>query len=110
MVLMKLRRPYSTASIWASGKITCTGTQSEADARKGARRCARAIQKLGFNVQFKNFQIVNVLGTCNLPFGILIHPFAAAHREQVRYALASRTSARIGTNELLALKSSSSVV
>lgn len=25
MVSMKLRRPYTTASIWSSGKITCTG-------------------------------------------------------------------------------------
>lgn len=29
MVTMKLRRPYTTASIWSSGKITCTGATSE---------------------------------------------------------------------------------
>lgn len=31
MVTMKLRRPYTTASIWSSGKITCTGATSEDD-------------------------------------------------------------------------------
>jgi TATA-box binding protein (TBP) (component of TFIID and TFIIIB) len=29
MVTMKLRQPYTTASIWSSGKITCTGANSE---------------------------------------------------------------------------------
>ena len=29
MVTMKLRRPYTTASIWSSGRITCTGSTSE---------------------------------------------------------------------------------
>jgi transcription initiation factor TFIID TATA-box-binding protein len=29
MVTMKLRNPMSTASIWSSGKVTCTGATSE---------------------------------------------------------------------------------
>lgn len=29
MVTMKLRKPQTTASIWSSGKITCTGATSE---------------------------------------------------------------------------------
>ena len=29
MVTMKMRRPYTTASIWSSGKVTCTGANSE---------------------------------------------------------------------------------
>lgn len=29
MVTMKLRRPYTTASVWSSGRITCTGATSE---------------------------------------------------------------------------------
>ncbi len=29
MVTMKLRKPYTTASIWSSGRITCTGATSE---------------------------------------------------------------------------------
>ena len=29
MVTMKLRHPYTTASIWSSGKVTCTGANSE---------------------------------------------------------------------------------
>lgn len=33
MVTMKLRRPYTTASIWSSGRITCTGATSESQVR-----------------------------------------------------------------------------
>merc|ERR1712013_849568 len=36
MVTMKLRHPYTTASIWSSGKITCTGANSEDQARVSA--------------------------------------------------------------------------
>lgn len=81
MVTMKLRRPYTTASMWSSGKITCTGANSEEQAKVAARRYSRVLQKLGFNIKFKNFRVVNVLGTCTLPFGIKIANFSQAHRE-----------------------------
>ena len=47
MVTMKLRRPYTTASMWSSGKITCTGANSEEQAKVAARKYARVLQKLG---------------------------------------------------------------
>eukprot|EP00096_Caligus_rogercresseyi_P009045 TRINITY_DN3000_c0_g1_i4.p1 TRINITY_DN3000_c0_g1~~TRINITY_DN3000_c0_g1_i4.p1 ORF type:complete len:301 (-),score=35.52 TRINITY_DN3000_c0_g1_i4:1415-2317(-) len=81
MVTMKLRRPYTTASMWSSGKITCTGANSEEQARIAARRYARLLEKLGFRIRFKNFRVVNVLGTCTLPFGIKIANFSQAHRQ-----------------------------
>lgn len=81
MVTMKLRRPYTTASIWSSGKITCTGATSEDAAKQAARRFARCLQKLGFNVRFNNYRVVNVLGTCSMPFSIKISSFSERHRE-----------------------------
>lgn len=33
MVTMKLRKPYTTATMWSSGKITCTGATSEDQVR-----------------------------------------------------------------------------
>merc|ERR1711953_984865 len=81
MVTMKLRRPYTTASIWNSGKITCTGANSEDQARIAARRFARILQKLGFNTRFSNYRVVNVLGTVTLPFAIRITQFSQAHHE-----------------------------
>lgn len=82
MVTMKLRKPYTTASIWSSGKITCTGATSEDNAKIAARRFARSLQKLGFEVRFNNFRVVNVLGTCSMPFGIKINSFSAKYPKQ----------------------------
>merc|ERR1719457_260889 len=84
MVTMKLRHPYTTASIWSSGKVTCTGANTEDDAKIAARKFSRILQKLDpkyESIRIKNWRIVNVLGTCNLPFGIKIVPFSQAFKE-----------------------------
>merc|ERR1719286_4375 len=84
MVTMKLRHPYTTASIWSSGKITCTGANSEEQARVSARKFSRILQKLDDkykDIRIKNWRIVNVLGTCTLPFAIKIVPFSQAFKE-----------------------------
>lgn len=85
MVSMKLRNPYTTASIWSSGKITCTGATSEFTSKMAARRYARVLQKLGFRARFKNFKIVNVLGTCTMPFAIKLVPFSQANKPIAQY-------------------------
>ncbi|XP_012235819.1 TATA box-binding protein-like 1 [Linepithema humile] len=85
MITMKLRRPYTTASIWSSGKVTCTGATSEIQAKVAARRFARSLQKLGFKVRFNNYRVVNVLGTCSMPFDIKITSFSLFHKENADY-------------------------
>lgn len=80
MIMMRIRRPYTTASIWSSGKVTCTGATSEAQAKIAARKFARCLQKLGFNVRFNNYRVVNVLGTCSMPFAIRISSFSERFR------------------------------
>lgn len=81
MLNMRIRKPQSTASIWSSGKITCTGAVSEDDAKIAARRFARQLQKLGNKVKFSNFRVVNVLGTCFCPFSINIVDFSRERKE-----------------------------
>ncbi|XP_049800479.1 TATA box-binding protein-like 1 [Schistocerca nitens] len=85
MITMKLRKPYTTASMWSSGKITCTGATSEEQAKIAARRFARCLQKLGFNTRFNNFRVVNVLGTCSMPFAIKITAFSERYKETADY-------------------------
>ena len=78
------RHPYTTASIWSSGKITCTGANSEDQAKVSARKFSRILQKLDDkykDIRIKNWRIVNVLGTCTLPFAIKIVPFSQAFKE-----------------------------
>ena len=49
-VIMRIRSPRTTALIFSSGKMVCTGAKSEDDSRLAARKYARIIQKLGFPV------------------------------------------------------------
>jgi transcription initiation factor TFIID TATA-box-binding protein len=57
-VIMRIRSPRTTALIFSSGKMVCTGAKSEQDSRLAARKYARIIQKLGFSVRIKqNFCI-----------------------------------------------------
>ncbi|KAK2489461.1 hypothetical protein MC885_005617 [Smutsia gigantea] len=84
-VLMKLRKPRITATIWSSGKIICTGATSEEEAKFGARRLARSLQKLGFQVIFTDFKVVNVLAVCNMPFEIRLPEFTKNNRPHASY-------------------------
>uniref|UniRef100_A0A671W910 TATA box-binding protein-like 1 n=1 Tax=Sparus aurata TaxID=8175 RepID=A0A671W910_SPAAU len=84
-VLMKLRKPKITASIWSSGKIICTGATSEDEAKLGARRLARVLQKLGFKVRFSAFKVVNVLAVCSMPFAIRLIDFTKKNRPIASY-------------------------
>ncbi|KAK4272307.1 hypothetical protein QN277_020881 [Acacia crassicarpa] len=51
--IMRIREPKTTALIFSSGKVVCTGARTEADSKLAARKFARIIQKLGFEVKFK---------------------------------------------------------
>jgi len=70
-VIMRIRDPRTTALIFASGKMVCTGAKSEEHARLAARKYARIISKLGFAaVKFREFKIQNMVGSCDVKFPI----------------------------------------
>uniref|UniRef100_A0AAQ4PMN8 TBP-like 1 n=1 Tax=Gasterosteus aculeatus aculeatus TaxID=481459 RepID=A0AAQ4PMN8_GASAC len=58
---------------------------SEDDAKLGARRLARVLQKLGFKVRFSAFKVVNVLAVCSMPFGIQLVDFTIKNRPIASY-------------------------
>lgn len=53
-VVMRLRDPRTTALIFRSGKVICTGARNEQDSLLASKKFARIIQKLGFNVNIKS--------------------------------------------------------
>ncbi|KAG1665880.1 hypothetical protein FOA52_005369 [Chlamydomonas sp. UWO 241] len=69
-VVMRIREPKTTALIFASGKMVCTGAKSEDDSRVAARKYAKIVQKLGFQATFKEFKIQNIVGSCDVKFPI----------------------------------------
>ncbi|KAG7501271.1 TATA box-binding 1 [Solea senegalensis] len=84
-VVMKLRKPLITATISSSGGVVCAGAKSEAEAKMGARRVARCLQKLGFKVTFSGFRVVNVLAVSSVPFRINLIRFTMENKPFATY-------------------------
>ena len=76
---MRVRQPKTTALIFASGKMVVTGAKSEEDSRLAARKYARIIQKLGFEAQFTEFKIQNMVGSCDVKFPIRLESLSFTH-------------------------------
>ncbi|TGZ75473.1 hypothetical protein CRM22_000353 [Opisthorchis felineus] len=84
-VIMRLRSPYTVATIWSSGKIWCTGANSLAKAKTGARRIARRIAKCGFPCRFSKYRVVNIMATCHLPFRVRLEELVKEKPMQMCY-------------------------
>lgn len=54
-------------------------------AKIAARRYARVLQKLNFRVRFQNYRVVNVLGTCRMPWAIKIVQFSEKYKKEASY-------------------------
>ncbi|XP_021274938.1 TATA-box-binding protein-like [Herrania umbratica] len=78
-VIMRIKEPKTTALIFSSGKIVCTGAKTEQLSLLAARKFARIIQKLGFDAQFKDFKIQNIVASCDMKFPISLVRLAAFH-------------------------------
>jgi len=84
-VIMRIREPKTTALIFASGKMVCTGARNEDDSRKASRQYAKIIRKLGFNVKFSEFKIQNIVGSCDVKFPIRLEGLASEHSQFCNY-------------------------
>jgi transcription initiation factor TFIID TATA-box-binding protein len=84
-VVMRIREPKTTALIFSSGKIVCTGAKSEDDSRLAARKYARIIQRLGFPAKFLDFKIQNIVGSCDVQFTIWLEGIFLIHRHFCSY-------------------------
>ncbi|KAF0929742.1 hypothetical protein E2562_024434 [Oryza meyeriana var. granulata] len=105
-VIMRIREPKTTALIFASGKMVCTGAKSEDHSKLAARKYARIVQKIGFPANFKvmpcthtnlfrifvlvfvssthwimvqEFKIQNIVGSCDVKFPIRLEGLAYSH-------------------------------
>lgn len=84
-VIMRIRSPRTTALIFSSGKMVCTGAKSEEDSIQAARRYARVIQKLGFQAKFLDFKIQNMVGSADVHFKIQLEALALRHETYCSY-------------------------
>ncbi|CAD5121289.1 DgyrCDS9818 [Dimorphilus gyrociliatus] len=84
-VIMRIRDPRTTALIFSSGKMVCTGAKSEDSAKLAARKYARIIQKLGFEAKFLDFKIQNMVGSCDVRFPIRLEGLVLTHQQFSSY-------------------------
>ncbi|XP_063080288.1 TATA box-binding protein-like 2 [Engraulis encrasicolus] len=84
-VIMRIREPRTTALIFSSGKMVCTGAKSEEQSRLAARKYARVVQKLGFPARFLEFKIQNMVGSCDVLFPIRLEGLVLTHRQFCSY-------------------------
>ena len=83
---MRVRSPKATALVFQSGKIICTGSRSEADARLASRKIARIIQKVAEpSVRFLEFTIQNIVATADLRFPIKLEKLADEQQDTCSY-------------------------
>ncbi|XP_064623754.1 uncharacterized protein LOC135485556 [Lineus longissimus] len=84
-VIMRIRDPRTTALIFSSGKMVCTGAKSEEFAKLAARKYARIVQKLGFPAKFLDFKIQNMVGSCDVKFAIRLEGLVLTHGQFSSY-------------------------
>lgn len=84
---MRIRNPRTTALIFNSGRMVCTGAKNEAESRLAARKYARVVQKLGFPVKFLDFRIHNMVGSVDVRFPIRLNDLVLTHGQFSRFVL-----------------------
>ncbi|KAJ0960110.1 hypothetical protein J5N97_000113 [Dioscorea zingiberensis] len=84
-VVMRIREPKTTALIFASGKMVCTGAKSEEQSKTAARKYARIVQKFEPQVQFMDFKVQNIVGSCDVKFTIRLEALQCFHSAFCRY-------------------------
>ena len=84
-VIMRIREPRTTALIFTSGKMVCTGAKSEDDSKKASRQFAKIINRLGFPVKFSEFRIQNIVASCDFRFPIRLELLAQQDLRHTSY-------------------------
>uniref|UniRef100_A0A8C6WZ97 TATA box binding protein n=1 Tax=Neogobius melanostomus TaxID=47308 RepID=A0A8C6WZ97_9GOBI len=84
-ITLRIREPRTTALIFSSGKMVCTGAKSEEQSRLAARKYARVVQKLGFPAKFLDFKIQNMVGSCDVKFPIRLEGLVLTHQQFSSY-------------------------
>lgn len=84
-LIMRIRVPRTTALIFSSGKMVCTGAKSETESKLAARKYARIIQKLGFPAKFMDFKIQNIVGCADIQFIVRLESLHTYHTRFCSY-------------------------
>jgi len=68
--IMRVREPKTTALVFRSGKVVCTGAKTEEIAEDACKIYAKQIKKLGYNCKMSDFKVQNCVASCDTKFSI----------------------------------------
>lgn len=63
---VRLKKPRTTALIFGSGNMVCTGAKTARASRLACRQCVNVLQRSGLHVGFSNFKVQNIVGSTGL--------------------------------------------
>ena len=84
-VIMRIREPKTTALIFHSGKMVCTGAKCEDESKTAAKRYTHIIKKIGFPAKFGEFKIQNIIASCDVGFSIRLEGLNNEHGTWCHY-------------------------
>ncbi|OHW89501.1 TATA-binding protein [Colletotrichum incanum] len=84
-VIMRIRKPKTTALIFASGKMVVTGARAQCHAWTACKRFSQILQKLGFPTKIADFKIQNIVSSFDCKFPIRLEGIAVAKFGSVSY-------------------------
>lgn len=83
--IMKIRTPKTTALIFSSGKMVCTGAKSEDLSKKASKKYAKTIKNMGFEVRFTDFKVQNIVASADVGFAIRLESLSHKHADFCQY-------------------------
>ena len=84
-VIMRIKEPKTTALIFSSGKMVCTGARTEEASKQACRTYAKIIMKLGFPVKFTEFTVQNIVASGDVKFPIRLEGLANSYLKFCSY-------------------------
>ena len=82
---MRISSPKSTALIFQTGKIVCTGTHSIEESKIASKKFARIIKKIGYTIRYSNFNVQNIVGSCDVKFQISLRTLVEQNTDFCQY-------------------------
>lgn len=82
---MRLHNPRTTALLFSSGNMVCTGSKSILQALLACRKYTRILQNTGLKVSFYDFCVQNVVASVEVQFPIRLVELAEDHGPFLSY-------------------------
>ena len=85
-VILRLKTPKATIMIYSHGKLLVTGSKSENDALRSARKVCKLLNKCGYSdITLADFRIENIVASTDVLFPIRLEGIANEHRSYASY-------------------------